>query len=456
MSMPSDRERIEKLIENVMSVAKGDFTVQNELSGKNDDLDALAIGLNMMIDDLRNSIDIEAQNKRIKAINEELIIAKKKAQESDRLKSAFLANMSHEIRSPMNAIIGFSALLGKDNISPEKRKEYTSFIENSGRQLMALIDDIIDISKIESNQLKINREFQDLNKLLRQIFEIAKQDRRLQEKPDLRLLLNRKSECNCFINTDQLRFKQIFNNLITNAIKFTEKGYIEIGYTTFKDHGQDMVKLFVRDTGIGIPDNMKEVIFDRFRQVHDQKFEEGTGLGLSITKGLVDLLDGEIKVESEINKGSVFYITFPYTRIRKPINNKPLEEVEGLPLNLSNYTIYIAEDKLDSYILLREFLKSYGPKIKYAQNGQELINMVRKEPPDLLLLDIHMPVKNGYETIKELRANEYTFPVIAQTAYAMADERERILNSGCNGCISKPIDPEVLIQEIKKQLNIKH
>ncbi|MBN1951907.1 MAG: response regulator [Bacteroidales bacterium] len=449
----SDKERIEKLIENVMSVAQGDFSVQNKLSGKNDELDALAMGLNMLIDDLKNSTDLAAQNRRIKAINEELQKAKEKAQESDRLKSAFLANMSHEIRSPMNAILGFSTLLGRDSITPGKRIEYSSCIENSGKQLMALIDDIIDISKIESNQLKIDLEMHCVNELLTELFELFKQDKRLLAKKDLRLFLTLDHQKEYCLQTDQVRFKQIISNLVGNAIKYTDSGYIEFGYEALQRGKEQMIKIYVRDTGAGIPEELQGAIFDRFMQAHDNKFEEGTGLGLSITKGLVELLGGEISLESQADIGSAFYVIFPcsdQTGKKKDLSVKK----KRARVSLAKYTIYIAEDKLESYILMREFLKPYGVSLKHAQNGQELIDMVSTKVPDLVLLDIHMPVKNGYETIAELRSSGLTFPVIAQTAYAMADEQNKILESGCDGYLSKPVNPDELILLIQKHLKI--
>jgi signal transduction histidine kinase len=449
----SDKERIHKLIDTVMKVAQGDYTVQNELSGKNDDLDALAMGLNMMIDDLRNNVDLEQQNKKIKAINAELKKAKEKAQESDRLKSSFLANMSHEIRSPMNAIMGFSALLGRSGTSPEKQKEFFSYIVNAGNQLLALIDDIIDISKIESNQLKIQKKTCNLNELLHQVFEIVKQNKKLKSKPHMQLILNcDKGQKDCYLDTDEVRFKQIFINLLNNAINFTETGYVELGYTLMKNQKKNLVQIHVKDTGVGIPKDSLNSIFERFRQIHLDRFQEGAGLGLSITQGLVDLLGGKISVESEIGKGSVFYITFPYFIKQKKQGREDIRNIPDSLVDFSKYTIYVAENTVISYIYLEEILKPYGVRIRHAENGLELIDLIEKEIPDLVLLDIHMPVMNGYETIREIRKLKHTFPVVAQTAYATADEKAAILNSGCNGYISKPIDPDALIRELKKHL----
>ncbi len=453
MEENQDRQRIEELIEVVMKVARGDYNVQCNLSGKNDSLDALAMGLNMMIDDLKNNVDLKLQHEKIKNINSELKEAKEKAQENDRLKSAFLANMSHEIRSPMNAIMGFSELLGRKNITPEKHHEFLSYILNAGNQLLALIDDIIDISKIESNQLKIDKHLFNVNELLHQVYEIVIQDKRLKSKPELQFIYNYKEDADhYFINTDPVRFKQILINLISNSIKFTDTGYVELGYTLIKKEKNTTINLYVKDSGRGIPVDSQNIIFGRFTQIHFDQYQEGAGLGLSITKGLVELLGGNISFESELDKGSVFYVSFP-CEIKE---DRLIEEVSKAcvdhSVDLSDYSIYITEDKIVAYIYLEEILTPYGIKLKHAGNGKELISLIEEKIPDLVLLDIQMPVMNGYETIKEIRRRKYTFPVIAQTAYATDDEHQAIINSGCNGYLTKPIQPDILIHELQKQL----
>lgn len=446
-----NKERIQELIEVVMRVARGDYSVQCRLSGDNDDFDALAMGLNMMIDDLRNNIGLEKQNKKFKEINAELKKAKEKAQESDRLKSAFLSNMSHEIRSPMNAIMGFSALLGRGDTPPERTKEFYGYIENAGKQLLTLIEDIIDVSKIESNQLKVRKKPYKLDDLLHQVFEIVEQDTKIFANKNIRLVNKCKPNPDCFLNTDQVRFKQILINLLNNAIKYTDEGYVELGYKIISKKKSQLIEIYIKDTGVGIPDDLKEVVFERFRQLHLDEFHEGTGLGLSITKGLVDLLDGKIDFTSEVNKGTTFYITFSTLRNKKVLEEKQDDTKKAdIPVDFSNYTIYIAEDRLDSYLYLVEILKPYGIQIKHVTNGEQLIELIKKQVPDMVLLDMHMPVKNGYKAIEEIRKLNYKFPVIAQTAYAMADERIKIMESGCDGYISKPINSGQLIREIKK------
>lgn len=447
-------KRLSELTETVMKVARGDYTVQNELSGRNDELDALAMGMNMMIDDLRNNADLESRNKEFEAINAELMKAKKKAQESDRLKSAFLSNMSHEIRTPLNAIMGFSALLSMDHSDPEKTGKYLSYIENSGKQLMAIIDDILDISQIDAAQLSIQKDYYNLIQLLDQVIEIIQQDKHYTSNPDLNLVCRYKEHKDiCHIYTDQVRFKQILLNLLTNALKFTDVGYIEVGISEMVKHGECFVEIYIRDSGVGIPYDLQDSIFDRFRQVHDNRFQEGTGLGLSICKGLVDILKGEIRVESTPGKGSVFYVGFP--GIREMEFQKIRSGRKALPLELSGFLIYIAEDDDLSFYFLEAILSSYGPEIIRAQNGRQLIDLIEKQVPDLVLLDIKMPVMNGREVIKEIRERNYTFPVIAQTSYALSNERTDIINLGCDGYISKPIDPNEIIEQLARHLTKK-
>ena len=242
-----------------------------------------------------------------------LLIEKVKAEESDRLKSAFLANMSHEIRTPMNAILGFSGFLKDASLNEEKRNRFVDIINISGERLLAIINDIIDISKIESNQLKFEINKFDIKSTLLEIIEIQKKTNKLLIKKGLVLKLNKPEKAlTYFLNTDQNRFIQILNNLINNAVKFTEYGEIEIGYSLKKYESNSYIEFYVKDTGCGIPKDKFDLIFDRFSQAGDGDFKQGNGLGLSICKGLIKLLNGEIWLESEENKGTTFYFTLPY------------------------------------------------------------------------------------------------------------------------------------------------
>ena len=439
------------MIENVMKVARGDYSVQNALSPENDDLDALAMGLNMMIDDLRNNLDLEERNKEMQAINTRLRRATVKAMESDRLKSAFLANISHEIRTPLNAILGFSALLQNDCSDMERSKEFLIHIQKAGKNLLALINDVLDISRLDTDQLTIKKEFHNLDEILDQVIRKAEKEEILRSKPELKLVgKSVPGEDSCRIETDRLRLEQIMQKLIDNAIRFTEKGTIEIGKKLLNEGDGNVVELYVKDTGIGIPADMHDKIFERFRQVQRDHFQEGAGLGLSLARGIAEKLGGSIRLKSEEGKGSTFYVSIPCT-----VRDSAEAGVEGTDERggLSGKLIYIAEDTRTSYLFLEEVLRPSGPVIKQAEDGVELLRMIDEREPDLVLLDIRMPVMDGYEAIREIRKKKYKFPVIAQTTFAEADEREAILKAGCDGYIAKPIKPAELIEAIGKHIN---
>jgi len=305
----SDKERINEFIEAIIRVAQGDYSVQLELSNENNTLDSLAMGLNMMIDDIGKSVEIESQNEKIKQINVELKIAKEKAEESARFKSAFLANMSHEIRTPMNGILGFASLLKKPELTYEQHQKFVSIIEESGERLLNIINDLINISKIESGQMSIstsptniNEQIEFLNAFFRP--EVEKKGLRITYKCSL-------PAQDAIVNTDREKLYAIITNLVKNAIKFTHAGLIEFGYEKQGNH----LEFYVKDTGIGIADDKLHNIFERFVQANETitRNYEGAGLGLAISKAYVELLGGKMWVKSEVDRGSQFYFTIPYT-----------------------------------------------------------------------------------------------------------------------------------------------
>lgn len=446
MNLTNDRKRLQAIIENVMKVARGNYSVQNEISPENDDLDALSMGLNMMIDDLRNNLDLAERNREIKAINIKLRRATVKAQESDRLKSAFLANMSHEVRTPLNAIMGFSAILQKDCSDIEKSRTFLKHIENAGKSLLAIVNDVLDVSRLDTGQLPFKMEVLDLDMLMDQVVRETEKNEKLASKPGIRLVDNtNEGDEPCRIETDQEKFVQIMKKLIDNAIKFTEEGTIEIGRKLEKEEDGNFVELYVRDTGIGIPPGMHHKIFERFMQVQHSRYQEGAGLGLNLAKGLTEKLGGRIRLESEEGKGSTFYIIFPCTDKTREMDNNKNTEDSG---SLSGKLIYIAEDTMTSFLFLQEVLSPFGPVIKHAEDGEELLQMIEEKEPDLVLLDIRMTGMDGLEAIREIRKKKFTFPVIAQTTMAEADEQAEILEAGCDGYISKPIRPAELIEEV--------
>lgn len=392
-----------------------------------------------------------------KAIEKNLIAAKNKAEESDKLKSAFLSNMSHEIRTPMNAILGFSTLLSDPSVTEEEKADFIRIIKDRGNDLMRIIDDIIDVAKIESGQIKIEIKECQVNVLLTNLMVTFNEIKRKQAKNSLILnCLPGKTEHDFTILSDGNRLRQILTNLIENALKFTEQGSVEFGYT-LKNVGNDpFIEFFVRDTGIGIPKEMHEVIFERFRQVDDTNTRKygGTGLGLTISKNLVRLLGGDIRLESDRGKGTHFYITLPLQMTGEKIihENKPETEAKGSK-DWSHKKILVVEDEESNYFLLDRLLKKTGIQLVWAKNGMDAIEECRKTHYDLVLMDIRMPLMDGYEATQEIKKIRKDIPVIAQTAYALKGEKEKSLAAGCDNYISKPIDTRELKVILEKYLN---
>lgn len=390
---------------------------------------------------------------RIEHINKQLSIAKEKAEESDRLKSAFLSNMSHEIRTPMNSIIGFSSLLSP-GMDEEKFNHFTSLIRGSGDQLLRIIDDIIDISKIESNQLALQLNYWPIADIITEVIEENRQHRKIKNNPDRDIIaVIPIEECKGHLYTDRIRVKQIFNNLITNAIKYGGTENIEIGLNCSNSVNQEYVEFYIKDKGPGIPEDMVEAIFERFTQLQNDIAHDGTGLGLSITKGLTELLDGTIRVESSAGQGSAFYLKFPlFTNVQT--QEKPqLKQDNGGKNYLKDKLVYIAEDDPASLFLLTEILEPTGCQIHRGADGVELIHMVQEKKPDIILLDINMPFKNGYEAAREIREMGLSIPIIAQTAYAMPEEQKKIMLAGCDAYLPKPIDNNTLIAKMTELLH---
>ena len=379
-----------------------------------------------------------------KKLEKKLLKAKNKAEESDRLKSAFLANTSHEIRTPMNAIVGFSKLMDAENLSAEKRKEYTKNIIEKAYQLLQVINDIIDVSKIEANQLSINKSSFSLNNLMNEIYVEFKNENKLSDKVEFKL--NKEGKEPDKIKLDQNRLRQIINNLLSNAFKYTDEGVIEMGY---KLNDNQTILFFVKDTGIGIEMEKQSFIFDSFRKSDNstKRLYGGTGLGLSISKALVELMGGKIWVESKLNGGSEFYFTLPYEPTNKTDNNNQSES--KAPYLWENKKILIVEDDLLSFDYLKEILKETRAIILHAKDGQCAIKHCKENNDiDLVLMDIQLPGLDGNTATKEIRKFNQEIPIIAQTAYAMKEEKNKILEAGCNDYVSKPINEKILFSKI--------
>lgn len=388
---------------------------------------------------------LQIRNEEIKKKNEELFLAKEKAEESDKLKSAFLSNMSHEIRTPLNAILGFSQLLSDEKINDEQ-KSYIEIIKKSGEQLTNIISDILDISKIETNQVKISKKKTDLKKLfsdIYQTFSIKAIDRNFKFNTPT-IIQDVDIE---YIYTDSVRVHQIVSNLLNNAFKFTHEGEINFGF----EIKNNFLKIYVKDTGIGIEKLEIDNIFDRFAQTKrgsNPKFG-GTGIGLSICKGLVELMHGEIRVESSFNLGSTFHISLP---LELPIEDHitRLKDNKEKPKSF-NGNILIAEDVMLNFMLIKRMLKPTGFKIIHAKNGQEAVDFCNDEI-DLVLMDIRMPIMDGLEASKIIRKTYKSIPIIAQTAYTQDDIKQSTLDAGCNDYLTKPINADVLIATINKYI----
>jgi PAS domain S-box-containing protein len=381
---------------------------------------------------------------------EELKIAKEKAEESDRLKSAFLANMSHEIRTPMNGIIGFAQMLRRGNYEQEKQRKFLGVIHSLTNHLLQIINDIVDISKIEADQLSVYKETFYINDLLHEIYNTFSEEIQNQNKENIELKVKPSVKRDqSHIHTDNIRLRQILTNLLSNAVKFTDAGQIEVGYV----YENDEYILYVKDTGIGISETKQDEIFNRFRQANEamtRKFE-GTGLGLSICKSLSEKLDGKIWVESQEGKGSTFFVKIPkgdITNLRIDSKNE-----SKLTFNWENYSILVVEDEEANQIFIKELLETTKINITLAENGTQAIEMYKANPNfDIILLDIRLPDILGLDVAKEIRKTNTTIPIIAQTAYAMGDDRELSLKSGCTNYISKPIDINLLLTMINDYL----
>ncbi len=370
-----------------------------------------------------------------KKMEQDLINARDKAEESNRLKSAFLANMSHEIRTPLNAIVGFANMLNSTD-ETEEREEFVRIIESNNELLLQLIGDILDLSKIEAGTLEFIEAPVDINALIEETVKS------LQSRAEAKGLTiefkDRLPKCN--ILTDHNRLNQLFINLITNSIKFTEKGGITIGYSLQKD---GLLHFYVTDTGCGIPPEKQSDVFARFVKLNN--FAQGTGLGLSICKTIVNRMGGEIGVESEPGKGSTFWFTIRY--VPAELNKKRVQEYTLQAVAKDQITILVAEDNMSNFKLFETILKK-DYRILHACNGQEAVELFKAHRPHIVLMDVNMPVMDGYEATAEIRKISADVPILAVTAYAYASDEQHILSHGFDGYAAKPINPNVLRSKI--------
>lgn len=389
---------------------------------------------------------VKVQTRALWKKNRQLTLAKEKAEENERLKTIFLQNMSHEIRTPMNGIIGFLELLKEPNLDPESRKKYIEIVIKSGKRLLTTINNIIEISKIDSDQIAVHPSKVNIPEVMEFYYSFFKPQA---SEKNIELRLTQKiPEDHAFTLTDKFIFDNILTNLIGNAIKFTHKGYVEFG-NYLED---DRLIFFVKDTGMGIPKERQKAIFERFVQanLNITRPHEGSGLGLAIVQAYVKALQGKIWVESEIDKGSTFYFSIPYIKTEK--EESDLEGDHKL-FHVTNkeLSILVAEDDNISFLFINQILKRPEIKIIRAKSGDECVSLLKENPEiDLVLMDIKMPVMNGIEATEAIRKFNKEVPIIVQTAYTSSGDKEKALEAGCNDYITKPIDKNRLLQLIRK------
>ena len=382
----------------------------------------------------------ELVDKRTKELRQ----AKEKAEESDKLKSAFLANISHEVRTPMNAIIGFSSYLKDEQTTREEIKNYVDIIINSGNHLLHLINNIIDFSKIYTNQARVVMSAVDLNNLFKELYTLFNSRKTAHEKGHLKLNDDIPDK-GLIILSDETRLRQIMNNLIDNALKYTQEGFIKFGYQEYEDE----VLFYVQDSGIGITQENQQKIFDRFTQAAntEEKSYSGTGLGLSIVKGCVELLGGKIWLKSSPGQGSTFYFTVDKVECLQKSTQQEDSKLRNILFN--GERIHIAEDDDINYQYLTETLKHYNLSIERSKNGYETLQKVTSDKDtSLVLLDMRMPKMDGWQLARNLREQDISIPIIAQTAYAYDEEYQKCLDAGCNESLVKPINSNELVKTI--------
>ncbi|MEK8180179.1 ATP-binding protein [Flavobacterium buctense] len=383
----------------------------------------------------------------------ELITAKIKAEESDRLKSSFLANLSHEIRTPMNAINGFTDLILNTDINETEKLEYLNVIEKSGKNLVSIIDDLIEMSKIDSNQITPNFTIVNLESCVNELYETVKVT--IQNKDVEFILIKSSLPAQFNIVTDDIKLKQVIINLLTNAIKFTDVGIVTFGYEI--DENNNLIHFTVRDTGLGIDEQEHQNIFDRFKRVDSDVSIKvgGLGLGLAISKAYVELLGGTITLESKVGEGSTFYFSIPlqYAKVEnimvRSINNHENTKSE-------NKLILIAEDDNINFLLFQKMMQHKNYEIIRAVNGREAVEICLSNPNiDLVLMDIKMPVMTGFEAIEQIQPMRENLPIIAQTAYSSSEDKAKIEEAGFTDYITKPLNRERLFELLEKYLEKK-
>ena len=407
-----------------------------------------------------NQGQIRNLESEIKRLEKELQKTREKAQSTEKLKSTFLANMSHAVRTPMNAIIGFSELIGMEGVTPVKKQEFIRIVNEKGHQLLSLIDDIIEISKIESGKLELSYTQVNIDEFLNEIFSSTLHKKIKADKEQVEIILEKNSQEDFgLIQTDPGRLQQIINNILSFSLCNTSKGYVRFGYN-IKD--AKTIEFFISDTGIGLNKEDQKLLFDyfwEFEEVTHQRIAEN-GLGLTIAKYLLEMLGGKITLHSELNKGNEFIFTLP---IEKPgkVNkahliseNKNKSVLDKLEPIWKDKVILVVEDDLVNYQFIEALLEKTQVQLLHAENGNQALELCKTiSKIDLILMDIKLPEKNGYQITREIKAFRRDIPIVAQTAFSINEVKEKCLASGCDDIISKPVEIELFLTIINKFLS---
>jgi PAS domain S-box-containing protein len=442
---PDDLDYNKKRIEALQK--KGDF--EGELRLKHLDGHYINLSTRSVIikDDNGQIIGYLTISRDITALrkyHEDLIQAKVEAETSNKLKASFLANISHEIRTPLNSVVGFANLLLSDDLSKASKEEYIEHINHNSEKLLQIIGDIIDLSRLESSQIEITYEEASLREIINEVIEEGRQSIKRNEKPIILTMKNHFEDNGDLIFTDKVWLKRVLNHLMDNAVKFTLEGSVELSYS----RDGDTVLFNIKDTGIGINKENLGTIFEEFRQEitgHHRPFE-GLGVGLTLAKEVIQRMGGKIFVKSEKGMGSEFSFTIPY----RPAGSSRLKtrstEQPGAFTDWSSRKCLLVDDNKDVLIYLNRILIDTGVTVIMARSGVEAINIIKDDPAiDVVLLDMQMPEMNGIEATREIRKIRKNLPIIAQTAFVFEDDKDIILEAGCDACLIKPIRKEHLL-----------
>ena len=439
---------IEGVLNVVMAVAKGNYDVEVPLTGDNDEFDALAMGINMMIDEIKSRKELEAANKEMK-------IAKEQAELAKKIKEQFLANMSHEIRTPMNGILGMADILLEQKLNPDQKKCIEA-IKLSADNLLSIINEVLDFSKIEAGKItfeKIPFKLEETLENIIQTLQFSVQNKHLM------LTFSISNTTPAIVIGDPAKLRQILINLASNAIKFTEKGRIKIEVFSQAINQDDYLLEFnVSDTGIGIPEDKIDYIFESFTQASSDTTRKygGTGLGLTIVKSLVELQGGKIAVKSKINEGTTFTFHLPFKK-GDAIHEINEDQKTDFQNKLKNINVLLVEDNAINRFLAQTVLNKWSCTIHIAENGRIAVEKTSKEIFDIILMDIQMPEMDGYDAAREIRKMQTpmaSVPIIAMTAHAMEGEIDRCKLAGMNDYISKPFNKNMLYEKICNALKV--